>query len=317
MRAERDSQVTMELGPNASPRPPVVAVLLATYNGGPWVAQQVADILDQSGVHVRLIVSDDMSSDGTWEWLLALAENDNRVELLSRGQRFGGAARNFFRLLRDARLQSVDYVALADQDDIWLPGKLARAIEMMNLHHCVAYSGNVTAFWPDGRRALIDKAQTQRQYDYLFEAAGPGCTYVLNHATVLAFREFLTSRWEDVNEVALHDWMIHAWARATGLPWFIDRQPMLEYRQHGSNQFGANQGMGAIRTRLRMLKSGWYRAEIRKIARLVTGDVHALPTMLSSTGKVPLMFLLRHGAQTRRRARDRLFFFVTVMLGIY
>lgn len=296
---------------------PRVLVLLATFNGRQWIEPQVQSILAQTGVDVRLVVSDDNSTDGTWEWLTALAESHGEVTLLPRGTRFGGAARNFFRLIRDADLAQGDFVALADQDDIWLPGKLVRAVEMIGRTGAAAYSGNVTAFWPDGRSALIDKAQEQRRFDYMFEAAGPGCTYVLRSTAMQQFRQFLLTHWEPANEAALHDWLMYAWCRANGLKWFIDGEPMLQYRQHGNNQFGANHGMAAVRSRLRMMRSGWYRREIRRIAALVDATRVGAPRSLASDGTVPRLFLLRHWRELRRRTRDQLFFFVTVMFGIY
>ena len=56
----------------------------------------------------------------------------------------------------------------------WFKDKLIRAVSAIEENNCNAYSSNVTAFWPDGKEALIDKAQPLRKWDYFFEAAGPG-----------------------------------------------------------------------------------------------------------------------------------------------
>src|SRR5690606_18556225 len=130
-------------------------------------------ILGQVSVEVTVFVSVDVSTDGTERWIDQRALEDKRIVILPHGQHFGGAARNFFRLVRDIDFSSFDYVSFADQDDIWFEDKLMQAIDMLRESNATAYSGNVLAFWPDGRRMLIEKSQRQRKWDFLFEAAGP------------------------------------------------------------------------------------------------------------------------------------------------
>jgi rhamnosyltransferase len=294
-----------------------VAVLMATYNGLTWLPEQVESILGQEEVHVRLFVSDDLSTDGTWEWLQEVEAREDRVTLLPQTIKFGGAAKNFFRLVRDVDFSGYDYVSLADQDDIWLPDKLSEAIKRMRCGKFAAYSGNVTAFWPDGRQQIILKSQPQRKYDFLFEAAGPGCTYVLRIHEAKNFKEFLVGNWQAANQVALHDWLIYSWFRANNLQWYIDGSSKMLYRQHASNQIGANHGLLAIINRMKLLHSGWYRREIGKIANLIGSYLPELPIKALSHGEIPRRFLIRHANNVRRRLRDRLFFFCIVMLGIY
>jgi rhamnosyltransferase len=296
---------------------PRVAVLMAAYNGMKWIEEQVRSILEQEGVDVHLFVSVDPSSDGTYDWCSRLSVQDQRVTVLPSGEKFGGAARNFFRLIRDVDFSSYEYVSLADQDDIWNKEKLKLASDQLASGKFAGYSSNVIAFWSDGRQLLINKAQRQRKYDFLFEAAGPGCTYVLIGTEALKFKKFLSVNWSAVNEVALHDWLIYAWFRVNSLGWYIDTVPRVFYRQHSSNQVGANQGIKAIFNRIKMLRSGWYRTEIGKIASLV-GDEHSLrPEMIRKDGAVSLLFLFRNVFEVRRRLRDQLFFFVVVVLGLY
>ena len=94
-----------------------IAVCLAAFNGVRWLAEQLDSILAQEGVAVTVFVSVDQSSDGTEQWIDARAQVDSRIVVLPHGERFGGAARNFFRLLRDVDFSGFDYVSFADQDD--------------------------------------------------------------------------------------------------------------------------------------------------------------------------------------------------------
>ncbi|MFJ7284460.1 glycosyltransferase [Pseudomonas sp. NPDC099000] len=294
-----------------------IAVLLAAYNGVKWLPAQVESILQQKNVDVTIFISVDSSSDATESWASELALNNPRVNVLPHGERFGGAGRNFYRLIRDVDFTEFDYIALADQDDIWLDDKLIAAHEKISETNASGYSSNVTAFWPDGRKVLLDKAQPQRKYDFLFEAAGPGCSYVLKVPDALEFKQFLIENWSLVCEVSLHDWMVYAWFRSSGLSWYIDPVSHMLYRQHSNNQFGANTGIKALISRLSLLRSGWYRGEVSKISGLLAGKAQGLPVSLVKQGKLPSSFLIRNWAGLRRRFRDRIFLLVMVVLGIY
>ena len=193
---------------------PKVAVLLAAYNGMAFIQAQLESVLKQKDVLVSVFISVDKSSDNTFEWCNEFSMNDSRVSVLPYGEQFGGAAPNFFRLIRDVDFADFDLVALSDQDDIWLEDKLITAYYSMKKNNVDAYSSNVMAFWDDGQQAIIDKAQAQRKYDYLFEAAGPGCTYVLASLPLQKFKENLLKKKQLVNQITLHDWLIYAFFRA-------------------------------------------------------------------------------------------------------
>ena len=304
----------VQVRPETRPR---FAVCLAAYNGMEFIEEQVHSILKQEDVETQLFLSVDESTDGTLVWCQSLAKVEPRVTMLPPVGRLGGAAKNFFRLIRDVDFSSYDYVSLADQDDIWLPDKLRAAHECIVNGGFSAYSGNVTAFWPDGRQLLVNKSQPQRKFDYLFEAAGPGCTYVLRVEEMLSFKKFLVERWSAINEVALHDWLIYAWFRANNLPWYIDVASKMLYRQHTNNQVGVNRGLKAIYGRLKLLRSGWCRIEIGKIAALLEPYLIGVPVGVLSCGEVPRLFFIMHATEVRRRLRDRIIFFCIVMMGIY
>ena len=168
-----------------------VAVLMAVYNGTKYMDEQISSILGQSGVSVSIYVSVDLSDDESYTRVREWSARDVRVVPLSYGERFGGAGPNFFRLFKDVNFNNYDAVALSDQDDCWLPDKLAHSLSCLKEFSCDVYSSNVTAFWPDGRRLLVDKAQPQKKFDHFFEAAGPGCTYVFNRSAAVALKTFI------------------------------------------------------------------------------------------------------------------------------
>lgn len=301
---------------------PKIAVLLAAYNGLSYLPQQVDSILAQKEVELTLFVSVDSSSDGTEDWVDRLAQNDSRVKVLPHGRHFGGAAKNFFRLLLDVDCSGFDFVAFADQDDIWFDDKLARHAQISKNQGADGVSSNVIAFWPDGKKKLIHKANLQRRLDYLFESAGPGCTFLMTPWLVNKVKDVLLDDSGMASHVALHDWLVYAVCRASGKKWVIDKTPSMLYRQHAGNEFGANYGIRARYARLVRLYRGWYRNEVLKITNIVCSfsqaeDLHKIRGPLSGTCYAQHLRLLKFAGQTRRELGERLFLALMIIFGIF
>ncbi|QXI10372.1 glycosyltransferase [Pseudomonas zeae] len=289
---------------------PKVAVLLAAYNGMRWIEDQVASILEQSGVEVTIYISVDTSIDGTEAWCARLATNLSNVILLPSVGRFGGASRNFFRLIRDVDVGNFEFFAFADQDDIWYADKLQRAVSLLEQQRSDAYSSNVTAFWLDGKTRLLDKAQPQVAWDYLFEAAGPGCTYVLTRRLLESIKLSVLTNWDALQGVSLHDWFFYAYARSHGYRWFIDPIPSMDYRQHDSNQVGANTGLRSLVVRYKTINNGWWFGQVQLIARLIGRDASPFVSSWFSLSRSQLFKLSFSAWHCRRRVRDKVLFFI-------
>lgn len=288
---------------------PKIAVLLAAYNGMRWIAEQLASIQAQVGVAVHIYISVDPSSDGTEAWCAGYARQYPNVTLLPPTGQCGGAARNFFHLIRNADLQAYDLVALSDQDDIWHTDKLQRAALFLAESDASAYSSNVVAFWPDGRRQRLDKAQHQVEWDHYFEAAGPGCTYVLENSFALYLQRTVREQWIPLQNVTLHDWFIYALARCNGYSWHIDSVASMDYRQHPNNQVGANVGTAALLSRYRTIRSGWWFGQVKLIENLV--NLSHSPEQRPSWRRLSRKDLIRlclSASKCRRRTRDQLLF---------
>lgn len=300
-----------------------VAVLLATFNGLRWLPEQVESILKQTEVNVLLFVSDDLSSDGTWAWFQELAATDKRVILLPRAQKFGSAAVNFYRLIVDANLAECDFIAFSDQDDIWKLDKLRRHIDVANKGGFDGVSSNVAAFWPDGKTISIVKSQSQRELDYIFGSAGPGCTYLMTPWLVSTLRDLLMDNNSGANRVALHDWLVYAICRAAGRRWYIDDMAMVRYRQHETNEFGANHGLRAKLSRLKRLTSGWYRSETTKILNVCMvvkpsePEYEKLSRALCAKGLLSRLRLLLYVHRARRRMADRIMLAASIVFLIF
>ena len=299
-----------------------IIVLLTTCNGVGWVDEQLNSILGQMGVDVRVFVSDDFSDDDTKTKLEQAANSEPRLLLLSTISKYGSAGKNFYRLIQDVDLSNCDYIAFSDQDDIWEVDKLIRHVELMRQHQADGVSSNVMAFWPNGKEKLLVKSQSQKELDYLFESAGPGCTFLMTPWLVNKVREQLLDANSPAKDVALHDWLTYAVCRANGRHWVIDEQPSVRYRQHGNNVVGANVGVKAAWVRLLKIKQHWYRNEVLKVAEvsqkiLNDSKVDELVQLLRSNSFFARFKLLKFVPQARRSTVDRMALAFAIVVGLF
>ena len=234
----------------------LVHVLLATYNGAAHLPEQLESLAQQTGVQVKLYVSDDGSTDDT---LMQLGQFDAwPVELLPPGPRLG-ATGNFFRLMRWVadRVQADEWVAFCDQDDIWLPDKLQRAVSALqglDMHSPLAYAGRTLIVDPHNREWALSALQ-QRAPGFanaLVQCMAGANTLVFNaRALELMLRPPL-------HELSSHDWWCYLVVTACGGQYLYDPKPCLRYRQHVGNEVGFNQGWRAKWQRLLKLVDGQF-----------------------------------------------------------
>ncbi len=293
---------------------PRVAVALAAFNGRSYIGEQMESILRQQNMDVHVFVSVDKSSDGTENFLADLAVLDPRLSLLPMGQVFGGAGQNFYWLLREMDLTGFDYLCFADQDDLWDHGKLERACSLMTIKGAAGYSSNFTAFWPSGKERLVNKAWPQRNWDFLFESAGPGCTYVLHSSLALALQKLVREADSSLLRIDYHDWLAYAFARSRNYPWVIDNWSSMKYRQHAYNQIGVNSGWRAFLLRAKKILSGYGFEQSRLIAEVI--GISAAPIVRRGLqgGRLGFLWLALASRQCRRRPLDQLWFFVSCIL---
>ena len=218
------------------PRNPRVLVLLSTYNGARYLADQIDSILDQESVQVTLLVRDDGSQDATPDILHAYRANDPRVRICRGGVNLG-PAHSFLDLLFHAG-PGYDAIAFADQDDVWLPDKLARAARALGredagspLGYCAGLTLTDAALNPIG-----DTPTWRRPPAFgnaLVENVAIGCTLAINDAA----RRILVAPGERP-DVPMHDWLVYQVVSGSGRMLY-DPRPVLLYRQHARNAIGA------------------------------------------------------------------------------
>jgi glycosyltransferase involved in cell wall biosynthesis len=115
------------------------SVVLATYQGGPYIGEQLDSILSQLAPDDEIIVSDDASTDATLTLVRDWQSRDARIKLLANDRRAGYVG-NFTRAIAHS---NGDLVYFSDQDDIWLPDKIRAMDAALARHACVATDARV------------------------------------------------------------------------------------------------------------------------------------------------------------------------------
>lgn len=251
-----------------------VAVLLAAYNGAPYLKEQFASLAGQDFPAIDIWLSDDGSSDDTLEIAARAAKNwsKGRFEIIRRdakpletsgngidfGQALSRSNANFLSLIRNEAIEA-DYYAFCDQDDVWEPAKLSRAIawladqpEDAPAMHCsrtriIDASGQL-----GGLSILFPK--TPGFHNAIIQNIAAGNTIVMNRAAMNALRAHTID-----GHFVSHDWWAYILVTALGGKVKYDMKPLTRYRQHDGNLVGENASWRARMTRFKLVLNGRFR----------------------------------------------------------
>jgi len=242
--------MTPRSGLTSHPVPKVVTkpiyVLLATYNGSAFIAEQIDSLIAQTEVGWYLLVRDDASTDRTPDIVAAYAAKDARITVLPASRVTQGTVANFDCLLRAACDQDADYVMLMDQDDVWLADKIERQKALMRAEEGrlgpgvpILVHSDLELIDRDGRTIHPSFMSFQHIRD---EPSAPLRTLLVQNyvtgCTVLANRPLLDAALPIPPAAMVHDWWLALVAASVGKICY-DATPTARYRQHGGNQIGA------------------------------------------------------------------------------
>ncbi len=220
----------------------MVSVALATYNGGRFLREQLDSIYTQTGVDIEVVAGDDGSTDDT---VAILEEYRLRYGLryAVNGQNIG-FVRNFEKILSRC---AGDFIALADQDDIWLPEKLERlmaGIGDTDLAYSDAFLVDDSGSELPGSLVMLSGVipVSGRQFPYFV------CNTSVTGCTTLIRRTLLEKALPIPACETYHDWWLALAASCHGGVTYIPER-LVKYRQHGANDTGVSVKTGLL-TRL-------------------------------------------------------------------
>ncbi|HEL1781123.1 TPA: glycosyltransferase family 2 protein [Streptococcus suis] len=214
-----------------------VNILMSTYNGQQFLAEQIRSIQEQTYTDWTLFIRDDGSSDNTKEILKDFERQDSRVHLIDSDKSDNlGVIKSFHKLVNHDR---ADYYFFSDQDDVWLPNKLE-----LSLNEAQNYPANLPLM------VYMDLKVVNQDLEIMTESMVKSQSHHANTELVQELTEntvtggvaminhTLAEMWQETDDILMHDWYLALLASAFGDLVFID-QPGELYRQHSDNVLGA------------------------------------------------------------------------------
>lgn len=274
-----------------------IRILLCTYNGAEYLEAQLQSYLAQDHADWDLWVSDDGSTDATLQILQAFQRDHGagREIRLLQGPGRGGVA-NYLSLLCHPDLARGP-VALSDQDDVWMPHKLSRALAALQTSPPLTLYG-AQSLHTDADLKVIGRSHRARRKPCFQNALLQNI--VSGHSAVLSAAALELARCAGVHEaVPYHDWWLYQLVTGAGGSVVIDAEPVLYYRQHAGNAMGAHQGFKAKLQRLALVFGSGYGDWIAEN----TAALAQIQGLLTVPNRNTVAALLRHPRQKPLKAR--------------
>ncbi len=216
-----------------------VKILLSTHNGEKYLAQLLDSLISQDYPNMEISVRDDGSTDGALKILKSYAGRELEV---IQGSNIGVIG-SFFELIKNSR-GNARYLALCDQDDVWLSDKISRAVSRLEEFDCekeiLLYCSNVIVVDESLNPVSgVPRGKVSPSFrNALVQNIARGCTCVFNRSAADMF--LLAS--PDLRNIIMHDWWLYLIASSMGTV-IYDDEPGLFYRQHSFNLVGHSHGI--------------------------------------------------------------------------
>jgi len=221
----------------------MIDILMSTFNGADFIEAQIDSILAQDFREFRLFVRDDGSTDATLEIVGRYCKADERVRIVTDDLGNIGSSRSFLKLLE---LSDADLFMLADQDDVWLPGKISSSMRKMEALGESRKSGVPLLVFTDlivcdenlkevngslWKYQRLDPEICRNWLRLLAQNVVTGSTILGNAAARRVSLPFVLSE-------MFHDHWIAVNVARSGVVDYLS-EPTVLYRQHGDNTEGA------------------------------------------------------------------------------
>ena len=207
-----------------------IDILMATYNGGLYVRNQILSIIGQTYQDWKLIIHDDGSTDDTLSIIKELVHMDKRIQLIEDGMKKNGPGGNFMHLLQ---YSDAPFCCFCDQDDVWLEYKVKAMFDEIqrydNTIPQVVYANGYTWFSSKcliGSRCASVFPMSLREL-FFFNGGYQGASAIFN----AKMRTCINKSYE---YIAMHDQILNLSGVIYGNIHFLDKELFL-YRQHDKN----------------------------------------------------------------------------------
>lgn len=201
-----------------------VSVAMATYNGEKYIKEQIITILDNLQDNDELVISDDGSNDKTINIINSF--NDQRIKLINGPRK--GLKQNFNNAIKNT---TGDYIFLSDQDDIWMPDKVDKTLEVFKKNDYILIQHDAIVV-DENDNVIFDSFAKHRKVK-----TGIIKNLIKNsyHGCCITFRKELKNKILPIPDtIYLHDQWIGMIAEIEGKTYFLDKK-LIKYRRHSEN----------------------------------------------------------------------------------
>ena len=234
-----------------------ISILLASYNGEKYIAEQIDSLLVQTVQDFKLFICDDKSTDNTFGIISSYAKKyPKKICAYQNEKNTGNAKHNFIKMMVK---YNDDYVMLCDQDDVWLPDKIEKTLARMReleeiygkIEPIVVHTDlkvvdkNLNVISPSYAKMSRTDYEKKALHHLRTRNIAAGCTQMYNRALcdlISAKPEF----------IMVHDWWATLTASALGKISTV-YEPTILYRQHDSNSIGAKKAFSVAHIYCRLM----------------------------------------------------------------
>ncbi|OFI48724.1 alpha-L-Rha alpha-1,3-L-rhamnosyltransferase [Floricoccus tropicus] len=214
-----------------------VNIVMSTYNGEKYLAEQIESIQNQTFSDWTLLIRDDGSTDSTVETIKKYVSEDSRIKFINEEEPKNlGVIKSFYSLIK---YNKADYYFFSDQDDYWLPEKLEIALTEAKKHD----NSKPMMYYTDLK--VVDRDLKVLNESMIKSQSGHANTKLIQELTensvtggVSMINNALADKWTVTDNIIMHDWYLALLASALGELVYIDKPTEL-YRQHDNNVLGA------------------------------------------------------------------------------
>lgn len=232
-----------------------ISIVIATYNGGKYILDQLNSIKDQTLMPDEVLIFDDRSTDNTSELVKKFVSNNELTNWkLKINKENLGYKENFFNLLKAA---SGDLIFLSDQDDVWSLQKVEKMVKIMQEEPTLRTLNSAIQLIDQNSQPIKLVAKPNfynanflyskkplkqitffKTEDIIKRNISPGCSMCLTKQ----IRDEFVSVYQ--GELP-HDWFLNLLASSTDGCGFFN-EPLVNYRMHSQNTLGVTVDPGAL-----------------------------------------------------------------------
>lgn len=241
-----------------------VTIVMATYNGEFYIAEQVHSLLQQTYPISEIIIVDDASTDNTLTKLQLLQANSSYVTLLQNPTNLG-ITKTFEKAIS---LCKSDYIAICDQDDVWEHHKIATLINAIGSEDAIYSNSLLVNNKNESLGIKFDSLLNMQSYytglPFLVNNCVPGHTILMKTA-------FIQKILPIPSNIMYDRWIGYCAAASNGLAYI--NQTLVRYRQHANNAIGTHKS-----TKAKVAKQNLYTLKKAELETMATAPITSVAT---------------------------------------